>query len=238
MAWATKFQLLQINHIVHRQTEVLGFFFFITFKIQRPKIFFHDQFLHLAHFWPEELRFYRLVMFDHLSNNTELIRPFSWRPLQRCWLDYPSLATDGNDPAGQILSCKNKIEPINGFALVQIHFQTSLTWKPSITVAHRHSMDCKKKRGLVLSSIYYAYYSPCTFNLTSKRFKCTRQTATALPRWNNFLYINLKIWQRIPGVLCTQARNNGLRVLGSRQHDDLAIRKEAEVPVIRVSCES
>lgn len=66
--------------------------------------------------------------------------------------------------------------------------------------------------------------------------KLTRQTATAPPHSHVIGNINFyKNRASIPGVLCTQARNNGLRVLGGRQHDDLTIRKEAEVPVITKS---
>lgn len=51
----------------------------------------------------------------------------------------------------------------------------------------------------------------------------------------NSKYKFYKTRASVPGVLCTQARNNGLRVLRGRQHDDLTIRKEAEVPVITKS---
>lgn len=63
--------------------------------------------------------------------------------------------------------------------------------------------------------------------------KPTRQTATTPP--HSHVIRNIHFYKNrasVPGVPCTQARNNGLRVLGGRQHDDLTIRKEAEVPVI------
>lgn len=66
--------------------------------------------------------------------------------------------------------------------------------------------------------------------------KLPRQTAMTPPRSHVIRNIHFyKNRASVPGVLCTQARNNGLRVLGGRQHDDLTIRKEAEVPVITKS---
>lgn len=39
----------------------------------------------------------------------------------------------------------------------------------------------------------------------------------------------------VPGVPCAQARNNGQRVLRGVQHDDVAVREEPEIPVMKIS---
>lgn len=47
----------------------------------------------------------------------------------------------------------------------------------------------------------------------------------------NYCHSSLESRKAVPGVLSTQVGNNGLRVLRGCQHEDLAIRKEAEVPM-------
>lgn len=51
----------------------------------------------------------------------------------------------------------------------------------------------------------------------------------------NYCHSSLESRKAVPGVLSTQVGNNGLRVLRGCQHEDLAIRKEAEVPMMTKS---
>lgn len=48
----------------------------------------------------------------------------------------------------------------------------------------------------------------------------------------NCCHSSLESRKAVLGVLSAQAGNNGLRVLGSCQHEDAAIRKEPEVPMM------
>lgn len=82
----------------------------------------------------------------------------------------------------------------------------------------------------------HAYVPGKSLNLFFKGNLTPKLTATTPPHSHVIRNINFhKNRANVPGVPCTQARNNGLRVLGGRQHDDLTIRKEAEVPVITKS---